>query len=385
MQHKRLGTSALFLLSIIWGTAFIAIDYALENNWNTFTILTIRGLLSGLLLLPFAIKDKIWKYKKLIKHITIAGIFLFLGYSLQTLGQQKSNVINSAFYTCLYVIFTPFLALLFGKKEVTIKTFIASFLAIIGIYFLSVLGKGGKFVFYIGDLLLILGAIAFALQIIWLGHYIKDEVSPLSISSVMLLVMGMMSLICIPLFKEKLPTNFKGITGVLFATLFSSGLCSILQLYGQRHVPSSNASIIMSLETPIACLLAVIINKEIMNFYMIIGLVLMVLSVFIIEVTFKKKINLKKYKYLLIDVDDTLLDFQLSEKNAFIKLLSNYNIEFTQEYYSIYQNENKRLWKEFELGHIEKKSIFENRMIPLFNSLNINDDPVEASYRFFIT
>ena len=117
---KQIGIISLFIVSLIWGLAFIAVDYALENGWNTFTILSIRGVLSGLMLLPFAIKDKIWKNKRIFFNTIIAGIFFFLGYALQTLGQQESSVINSAFYTCLYVIFTPFIALMFKKREVTV-------------------------------------------------------------------------------------------------------------------------------------------------------------------------------------------------------------------------------------------------------------------------
>ena len=259
LKKEHLGLIALFVVSLIWGVAFIAVDYALASGWKTFTILAIRGILSGLILLPFAIKDKIYKHKKLLLHCVIAGIFFFLGYSKQTLGQEASSVVNTAFFTCLYVVFTPFLALFFGKKEVGIKTFVAAFIAILGIYFLSVLSKGGGFSFHIGDILLILCAIFFALQIIWAGHFIKDDVSPISSSSVMLLTMGILSLIAIPISNESLPTNITGVTGILFAALFSSGLCSILQLFGQRHVPSSNASIIMSLETPIACICEVII------------------------------------------------------------------------------------------------------------------------------
>ena len=141
MKKKHLGMIALFLVALIWGIAFIAVDYALASGWKTFTILAIRGLLSGLILLPFAIKDKVWKKKKLMIHTIIAGLFFFLGYATQTLGQEASSVVNSAFFTCLYVIFTPFLALIFGKKEVKIKTFIAAMIAILGIYFLSILGK----------------------------------------------------------------------------------------------------------------------------------------------------------------------------------------------------------------------------------------------------
>ena len=186
----------------------------------------------------------------------------------------------------------------------------------------------------------------------------------------------------IPISKESLPLSMTGITGVLFAALFSSGLCSVLQLFGQRHVPSSNASIIMSLETPIACIFAVLILSEELNTYSIIGLILMFISVVLVEVNFKRKINLKKYKYLLFDIDDTILDFQKAEYNAFLMLLNDYNIEFKEEYYEVYRKENHRLWKEYELGNVKRHEIFDKRMIPLFDYLKINDDPKKASYRF---
>lgn len=382
MKKEHIATISLFLVAFIWGIAFIAVDYALDSGWNTFTILAIRGLLSGLLLLPFAIKEKIWKHKTVLLNCAIAGVFFFFGYASQTLGQKASSVVNSAFFTCLYVVFTPFLALLFGKKEVTIKTIIAAFIAIIGIFFLSVLGSGTSFHFHIGDILLIIGAICFALQIIWAGHYIKDTISPLTSSCVMLLTMGLLSSIAILISQEQLPTSFTGVTGVLFAALLSSGLCSILQLFGQKYVNSSSASIIMSLETPIACLFAVLILNEKLNIYSIIGLILMFLSVLLIELKFKKKINLSKYKYLLFDVDDTLLDFQKAEFEAFKMLLYEYNIEYCSELYEIYRNENHRLWREYELGLVKRHEIFDNRLIPLFKHLNLDTDPVKASYDF---
>ena len=54
MKKEHLGLISLFIVSLIWGIAFLAVDYALENKWQTFTILAIRGLLAGGILLPFA-------------------------------------------------------------------------------------------------------------------------------------------------------------------------------------------------------------------------------------------------------------------------------------------------------------------------------------------
>ena len=77
MSKKHLGIISLFIVALIWGVAFIAVDYALESGWKTFTILAIRGILSGLILYPFAMKDKIWKNKKLINFNSFIDFFPF--------------------------------------------------------------------------------------------------------------------------------------------------------------------------------------------------------------------------------------------------------------------------------------------------------------------
>ena len=382
MKKEHVGLISLFIVSLIWGFAFIAVEYALDNGWNTFTILAVRGILSGLLMYPFALKSGIFKDKKVLIHSIIAGIFFFIGYTLQTLGQLESDVSNTAFYTCLYVIFTPFIAIFFGKKEVGVKTFVAAFLALLGIYFSAFLANGNTFRFYLGDILVIICGVFFALQIIWAGHYLNGKYNAISISSVMLLTMGLLSSVMIFITGETMPTSFKGFEGVFFAAIFSSGVCSILQLYGQKSVDSSTASIILSLETPIAFILAILMLGEEVNIFMIIGLVLMILGVVVAQVKFKKKKDFSKYEYLLIDVDDTLLDFKKAEHEAFKMLLSEFNIYYTDELYKIYHDENNRLWREFELGNISKDDIFNLRMIPLFKHLNIDSDPKEASYRF---
>ena len=381
MKKETIGMSILLLVAVIWGFAFIAVDYALASGWQTFTILTLRGLIAGLVLLPFAIKKKFWRSKNLMIHSIIAGVFFFLGYGSQTIGQSKTSVVNSAFFTCLYVIFTPFIGLFFGRKDVGKKTLVATFIAIVGIFFMSFLSNG-EFKIYIGDVFLILCALFFAFQIFWVGHFLDKDADPISASCVMLLVMGICSLICFPFSGETIPSSMKGFSGVLFAALFSSGVCSILQFYGQKYVNPSKSSLLMSLETPFACIFSFMLGFDKLNIFSIIGIVLMMCSMFIINYEFKKKYDFSKYKVLLIDVDDTLLDFKASEVYAFKKLLSKLNVEYKEEYLEKYSNDNLVLWKKYERGEIERKTIFEDRMKPLFELLGLDSDPVKASYQY---
>lgn len=382
MRRSQIASLGLLLIAIIWGVAFIMVDYALNNGYKTFTILALRGLIAGLILSPFAIKYKVWRNKKNLLHSIIAGTFFFLGYATQTIGQEKTDVIHSAFYTCLYVIFTPFIVFIITKKRFGLKTFLGALLALIGIFFLNFIAKGAKFSFNLNDIYLILCAVFFALQIVWLDLFITKDTNPMATSSIMLLTMGILATFCIPLFKESLPPSIKGFGGILFASLFSSGLCSVLQFYCQRYVPSSTASLLMSLETVFACLFSALFGYARLNLFTGIGLFFMMMSVFIVEFNFKKKIDLSNYEFLLFDVDDTILDFHKAEIFAFKMLFKAHHLKYRKKYYRLYSKDNLSLWKAYERNEISRKDIFDNRFKHLFGILKTDVDPVSASYEF---
>lgn len=72
-----------------------------------------------------------------------------------------------------------------------------------------------------------------------------------------------------------------------------------------------------------------------------------------------------KYQYLLFDADDTLFDFQKSERNALEISLNKLGIEYSDEVLATYKKINHGLWKNFEDGVIEKAEIQKQRF-PLF-------------------
>lgn len=64
-----------------------------------------------------------------------------------------------------------------------------------------------------------------------------------------------------------------------------------------------------------------------------------------------------KYKYLLFDADDTLLDFKSAEKNAFYNLLSEKGLEPTPLLHKLYSDINQSVWERFEKGTVTKEDI----------------------------
>lgn len=93
-----------------------------------------------------------------------------------------------------------------------------------------------------------------------------------------------------------------------------------------------------------------------------------------------------KYKYLLFDADDTLLDFKLAEKLAFYKLLEAKNIEPSPVYHERYSAINQSVWERFEKGLVEKDDIGFTRYFEFINELGINGDAADfdSTYHYLL-
>jgi len=81
-----------------------------------------------------------------------------------------------------------------------------------------------------------------------------------------------------------------------------------------------------------------------------------------------------KYKFLLLDVDDTALDFKATERFAFEKTHKDFNIPFSDSDYNSYTKLNESLWKKFEKGEITVKDIQDTRFMLYFSSRNLDED-----------
>lgn len=80
-----------------------------------------------------------------------------------------------------------------------------------------------------------------------------------------------------------------------------------------------------------------------------------------------------KYKIILIDIDDTLLDFQKSEEIAIIKTMEQYGVTPTEQLIQLYKSINSKHWKMFERGEIEREALLVSRFKEFFGPLNINE------------
>lgn len=93
-----------------------------------------------------------------------------------------------------------------------------------------------------------------------------------------------------------------------------------------------------------------------------------------------------KFKTLLFDVDDTLLDFQLTEKKALRALFQEENVTLTDEIEATYKKINSQLWREFEQGKIDKTTVTDTRFSLLFEQLDkkVDGKKMGEQYRHYL-
>ena len=95
---------------------------------------------------------------------------------------------------------------------------------------------------------------------------------------------------------------------------------------------------------------------------------------------------MKRYRTLLFDVDDTLLDFGAAEREALRLLFVEQNIPLIAEIETHYKKINQGLWKSFEEGKLDRDEVLNTRFSILFKAYNREVDGVllEKSYRSYL-
>lgn len=74
-------------------------------------------------------------------------------------------------------------------------------------------------------------------------------------------------------------------------------------------------------------------------------------------------------EFVLIDLDDTILDFQKAERIGLENTFRHYGIEPTEENISLYLRINADLWRRLERGEVNRKQVNEGRFTELFRQL----------------
>jgi drug/metabolite transporter (DMT)-like permease len=270
--------SALFC-TFIWGTTFIAQDTGMDKI-GPLTFNAARFFVGFLSIMPIAlliekkkISEEINNNKKLFfKLLFWIGLFLFLGTYLQQAALLYTDVANAAFFTIFYVPMVPIILFFIYSKSVHWSIWPSVIFCLFGVYLLSDFSDA---TIRLGDGLVILCALFWALHIIFIGNFIKNFNLPLFFGALQALVVSFFSFIFAIFFETITIINILNESiSIIYAGVLSGGIAFTLQIYAQKNISPAPAAIIFSLEGVFATIAAWIILNQILGFVNIIGCVL---------------------------------------------------------------------------------------------------------------
>lgn len=285
----------LLLTATIWGTGFIGQKLGMDYI-SPFAFTFWRTFIGGLFLIPvifilknIKIKNKSLlrpsKPRKFIMGSIACGICLIFAESFQQFGLIYTDVNKASFVTALYIIFVPFLALACGCR-LKLKIILALIVSVIGLYLLCM---KDSFILQLGDFLVLIGALCFAFHIMVISYYV-NYVDGVLLSCGQFFVASFLGLIM--MFFTGVPSyeNFVlAAPAFIYTGIMSNGIAYTLQIIGQRGINSSIASLIMSLESVMGAIFAVLLLDEVMSFREVIGAILMFAAVIIAKIPTKNK------------------------------------------------------------------------------------------------
>lgn len=265
----------LLLVSIIWGSAFVAQRIAGQLG-SVYQFNGARYLLAALILLPFVKRIHLASIPRLqYKWMAVAGFFLFLGSALQQAGLVYTTAGNAGFITSLYVVLVPVALFLFWGERPHWLSILAVVLACIGAFLLS---TGGRFELRIGDALELIGALFWTFHVIILGKY-ASKFEAMTFSLGQLIVCGLLNLGVGVIVEPALSLHPPLLLAIAYTAVFSLGLCYTLQVWAQKHTPPADAALILSLESVFAVLAGWLLLNETLIVIQIVGCLLIFIAV----------------------------------------------------------------------------------------------------------
>lgn len=255
----------LLLAAAIWGGGFVAQSTAMAKI-GPFWFVGLRFAIAAIAVLPFAVMEarksahpvstREWLF------FATVGMALFGGAITQQVGLLTTTVTNSSFLTGLYVVFVPVISVVALRRYPHWIIWPGAGMSLTGIFLLSG-GQLGNLTQ--GDLLSIICAFFWGIQIILAGLFVTATGRPLALSLVQFAVCSLCCLVIAP-FVE--PISIEAIRSagreILYVGVISSGLAFVLQVIGQRYTTAPQAAIFLSSEALFGGLLGALLLGELL-------------------------------------------------------------------------------------------------------------------------
>lgn len=265
MSLRLKAHAALLLCSFLWGVTFVVVKDALADI-SVFGYLSARFVLGAL--------PMIWIYRDDLRKLTRAeawagiqvGVFMAGGYAFQTAGIARTTPSKAAFITGVSVVLVPVFLAAFWRRRIGAWAWGGAAASFAGLYFLTV-PKEGIADLNRGDLLVMVCAVLYALQIIFIARF-TGKYSLGALSCLQVILAGVLSTIAVPIFHVTgwepffVRFTFQMEFGVIVTAIFTTAIAYPLLVWAQRHTTATNTALILTAEPVFAAITSFLVVHE---------------------------------------------------------------------------------------------------------------------------
>jgi drug/metabolite transporter (DMT)-like permease len=242
---------AVAAAAVLFGSTFVVVKGAVDDV-GPVPFLAVRFLIAAAVLWPFA--RRVPARPGVTRAGVVCGLALVGGYLFQTIGLQYTTGSVSAFVTYLLVIIVPVLSALWLRRAPSATTLTGVVVAVAGLFLLT--GARGGIGIGKGELLTVGCAVAFAVHIVLLAE-LSPRFDTLPLTATQLLVVG--GVCVVPgVFLGGYDFTPRAWLAAGYTALASSALAFSLQVWGQRRVGPTRASLLLMIEPVAAAAIGVV-------------------------------------------------------------------------------------------------------------------------------
>jgi drug/metabolite transporter (DMT)-like permease len=286
MTSRLKADLALGACTLVWGATFVLVKGALRDA-SVFAFIATRFVISTALMALIFQRALKKTTRAEIRAGALIGILMFSGYVFQTVGLLSTTPSKAAFITGSSVVMVPILHGIFWRSRIGIWVWAGAASALAGLYLLTV-PKTGLTGLNHGDLLVGGCAVAFALHILFVGHY-SPKYSVGALSFYQVAATAALSLVALPLvtvlhwepFRFRLSPDL--LLALVVTAAFATAFAFSVQVWAQKRTTPSHTAILFSLEPVFAGLTSFLFFGERLSTRGLIGAGLILLGIILAE------------------------------------------------------------------------------------------------------
>lgn len=290
-ENRQLRNSLLLTLTaLIWGVAFVAQSEG-SQYMGSCTFTGLRFLIAALALLPVIRWRERSRAADPVRHVGLAfrhagldpasrasrglwkaGILCGTLLCLASLLQQEGIALGTSagkagFITATYIVLVPILNWVVFHRRTGALLWLGVAVGLVGLWFLCI---DASFSVQLSDLLVLLCAVAFSLQILAVDRF-SPRYDAVKLAAIQFLTCGVLSSVLM-VFLDIIPmgwatwaapfASWDAWIPLLYAAILSSAVGYTFQIVGQKGLNPTLASLLMSLESLFAVLAGWIILHQ---------------------------------------------------------------------------------------------------------------------------